>query len=80
MGIFLLGQTLIFWSGVLAAISFAFLMFTCSFNLGCAAGICPNKARAKLYSIHKYAVFSSIITVGLHITLALLASVFHILL
>ena len=78
MTTFILGQTLVFWSGILAGVSFIFLMFTCSFNLGCMNGICSDEKRKKLFGLHKYFVWLSIITVIIHITLALLSSIFHV--
>jgi len=78
MTTFLLGQTLVFWSGILAAISFILLMLTCSFNLSCMNGICSDEKRKKLFGLHKYFVWSSIAIVAVHMTLALLSSVFHI--
>ncbi|HLD58445.1 MAG TPA: hypothetical protein VI977_02275 [archaeon] len=72
------GQTLVMWSGLFAGISFALLMVTCAYNLGCANGICSNEKRKKLSQLHKYFVWSTIITVAIHIILALLSSVFYI--
>lgn len=74
----ILGQTLVFWSGVLAGASFVLLMVTCSVNLGCADGVCSGKTRKKLFALHKYFVWAGIVTVAIHAVLALLASVFHI--
>lgn len=75
---FILGQTLVFWSGILAGISFILLMFTCSFNLGCMNGICSDEKRRKLFGLHKYFVWLSIVAITVHITLGILSSIFHI--
>lgn len=74
----LFGQTIIFWSGVLAGVSFIILMVTCSFNLGCMGGICNEEKRKKLFGLHKYFVWSSIILVAIHAILALLAYILGI--
>lgn len=73
-----LGQTSAFWSGVVAGIFFVLLMFTCSVNLRCMNGICSDWKRKKLYGLHKYFVWLSIVAVAIHIVLVLLAYVFHI--
>lgn len=78
MATFILEQTLVFWSGILAGTSFVLLMVTCSFNLGCMNGICSGEKRKKLFCLHKYFVWSTIVTVFIHIILATLASIFHI--
>lgn len=74
----ILGKTIIFWSGILAGISFTLLMITCSFNLSCMNGICREERRRKLFGLHKYFVWSTIITIFIHITLALLSSLLGI--
>ena len=73
-----LGQTLVFWSGIAAGIAFVFLMATCAYNLSCANGICRPKTRERLFKYHKYFVWISVIFIAIHIMLALLSSVFHI--
>ncbi len=48
----ILGQTLIFWSGIIAGIIFAALMLTCSVNLRCMSGACSDNKRKRLYGRH----------------------------
>lgn len=72
------GQTLVFWSGILAGIFFVLLMLTCSVNLRCMGGACSDNKRKKFYGLHKYFFRLSIAAVAVHVFLAVLASLFHI--
>lgn len=69
----ILGKTLVFWSGVLAGISFFLMLCTCNFILK--FGNFMIKIRTR---IHKYLVILTVIFVVIHIVLALLSSLFSI--
>ena len=73
MVILILGKTIIFWSGILAAISLFIMLFTCHF-----ISKLLNLANEKRAKIHKYFVIITIISALVHITLALLSSLFNI--
>ena len=64
----ILGKTLIFWSGNLAVLSFTMMLSTCS----C---IAKKSFGAKM---HKYFVTLTVILVIIHVSLALLSSLFDI--
>ncbi len=72
----LLGQTLVFWTGVLAATFFTVDVLTCYWVHGLKLGFLKNYA-AKMTALHKIAKPLSIAFVALHVSLALLAYVFN---
>lgn len=78
MATLILGQTLVFWSGILAGVSFALLMATCSVNLDCMKGICSNKKRKGLFRLHRYFVWLAIVSMAVHLILALHSSLFGV--
>ncbi len=67
----LFGKTLVFWSGTLAFISFLLMLSTCHF-IGKFFGFANRE------KIHKYFIISTIILVVIHVTLALLSSLFGV--
>ena len=70
----ILGKTLVFWSGILLGISLFFMLSTCSFVIR----LINFKAETRM-KIHKYAVNSTVILVFIHATLALLSSLYKVL-
>ena len=73
MVILILGKTIIFWSWILAAISLFSMLFTCKF-ISRIIGL----KKENIIKIHKYFVIVTITSALVHITLALLSSLFNI--
>jgi cytochrome b561 len=75
---FFLRQTLVFWSGWVAASSFVLLMLSCSCNLSFISKFFSEETKRKLSNMHKYFVWLAIITVAVHAVLAILSSMLGI--
>lgn len=71
----IMGQTLVFWSGMLAGLSFVLLMVTCNFIKSCMGRVCGQERASRLHRMHKYFVYSTIAAVAAHTALAMLSSI-----
>ncbi len=77
MATIILGQTLVFWSGIAAGIAFAISLCTCRCVLE--SGYFPfQRLKARLAASHTKIMRISAATVAAHILLGLLASIFGI--
>ena len=73
MATLILGKTLVFWSGILSGISFLLMMLSCSFIIRLGGKFAEMRMR-----LHKYFVTSTVILILIHLTLALLSSLFGV--
>lgn len=69
----ILGKTLVFWSGIVSGISFLLMIAGCSFVIKLGGRFAEMRMR-----LHKYSMVATVSLILIHLTLALISSLFGV--